>query len=83
MPNMPKHASPTIRGLSPETRAALERRAQAKGHDLESEVRAVLDAAAAEQSDFPDWFLAMIEPGEDDIADFLDHRRAPHKPAKL
>ncbi|MGQ0532602.1 MAG: hypothetical protein ACT4OF_07925 [Caulobacteraceae bacterium] len=40
------------------------------------------DEQAAQQSEFPDWFLAMIEPGEDDIADFLD-RRAPHKPVKL
>lgn len=83
---MPKHTSLTVRNLSPVTKARLVRRAKAKGRSLEAEARAILDAAAqertAKQSDFPDWFLAMIEPG-DDVADFLDSRRTPHKPVKL
>jgi plasmid stability protein len=64
----------------------LAQRARRKGRSLEAEVRAILDAAAEErqpaQDDFPDWFIAMIEPGED-LTDFLDARRRPHEPVKL
>ena len=84
---MSKNTSLTVRNLSPATKARLVRRATAKGRSLEAEVRAILDAAAQErttqQPAFPDWFLAAIEPGEDDVADFLDSRRTPHKPVKL
>jgi hypothetical protein len=85
---MPKNASLTVRNLSPATKARLARRAKARGRSLEAEVRAILDAAAQEkavgQADFPDWFIAMIEPSEeDDVAAFLDSRRTPHKPVKL
>jgi hypothetical protein len=85
---MTQNTSLTVRNLSPATKARLARRAKAKGRSLEAEVRAILDAAAQEkavkQPDFPDWFLEMIEPGEDDIADFLDsRRRTPHTPVKL
>lgn len=86
-PTVTKNASLTVRNLSPATKARLARRAAAKGRSLEAEVRAILDAAAhdktTKQPDFPDWFLTMVEPGEDDIADFLDNRRKPHKPVKL
>lgn len=85
---MPRNASLTVRNLSPATKARLARRAKAKGRSLEAEVRAILDAAAQEkpdsQADFPDWFVAMIEPtDEDDVAAFLDSRRTPTKPVKL
>jgi hypothetical protein len=50
-------------------------------------VRALLDAAANERAAgpkaFPDWFIEMIEPGEDDVAAFLDARRKPHAPIEL
>lgn len=85
--SMAKSASLTVRNLSPATKARLARRAKIKGRSLEAEVRAILDAAAQEklgpQSDFPDWLLTMIEPGEDDVADFLESRRSPHRPVKL
>jgi hypothetical protein len=84
---MPKNASLTVRNLSPTTKARLARRAAAKGRSLEAEVRAILDAAAeekaAKQADFPDWFLAMVAAGYDDVADFLDNRHVPHKPIDL
>ena len=84
---MPGRASLTVRNLSPTTKARLVRRARLKGRSLEAEVRAILDAAAQERAasanDFPDWFIAMIEPGEDDVAPFLDQRRTPHPPVKL
>ncbi len=84
---MAKSSSLTVRNLSPATKKRLARRAKAKGRSLEAEVRAILDAAAQEktreQADFPDWFLAMVIPGEDDIADFVEARRVPHKPVKL
>jgi len=35
----------TIQGLSVETQQALKKRAEANGHDLESEIVAILDAA--------------------------------------
>lgn len=83
---MSKGSSFTVRNLSPATKARLAQRARRKGRSLEAEVRAILDAAAndsaAPQDDFPDWFLAMIEPG-DDIADFIDARRRPHDPVQL
>lgn len=84
---MTQNTSLTVRNLSPATKARLARRAKAKGRSLEAEVRAILDAASREQppeqADFPDWFLAMIEPGGDDIAEFLESRRLPHKPVEL
>jgi plasmid stability protein len=84
---MTKYTSLTVRNLSPVTKSRLARNAKAKGRSLEAEVRAILDAAAQEkaptQADFPHWFLEMIEPGEDDVAAFLDRRRAPHKPVKF
>jgi len=83
---MSKGSSLTVRNLSPSTKAKLALRARRKGRSLEAEVRAILDAAAQERAtskdDFPDWFLAMIEPGED-VADFLDSRRTPHDPVEL
>ncbi|MGE0740705.1 MAG: plasmid stabilization protein [Hyphomonadaceae bacterium] len=82
-----KNSSLTVRNLSPATKVRLATRAKAKGRSLEAEVRAILDAAAQEktdrQPDFPDWFLDMVAPGGDDVADFLDSRRAPHKPVEL
>jgi len=45
-------------------------------------VRAILDVAAQQghdtQADFPDWFVEMLHPGDDDVAAFPDSRRAPH-----
>lgn len=83
---MTKAASLTVRNLSPATKARLAQRARRKGRSLEAEVRAILDNAAREpaapQDAFPDWFIAMIEPGED-VADFLEARRRPHEPVKL
>ncbi len=84
---MAKGTSLTVRNLSPATKARLSRRAKRKRRSLEAEVRAILDAAAQErnpaQPDFPDWFLAMIEPGED-VSDFLEERRRrPHMPLEL
>jgi hypothetical protein len=84
---MGKTSSLTVRNLSPTTKARLAQRARRKGRSLEAEVRAILDAAAREPhaalDDFPDWFVAMIEPGED-VADFLDaRRRFPHNPVEL
>jgi plasmid stability protein len=71
----------TVRGLSPTTKTRLAMRARRKGRSLAAEVRDILDTTAREQTsqptDFPDWFLAMVEPGED-IADFIDSRRRPH-----
>lgn len=84
---MVKNSSLTVRNLSPATKARLTRRAKAKGRSLEAEVRAILDLAAQQghdkQADFPDWFVEMLVPGEDDVAAFLDSRRAPHEPVKL
>lgn len=81
-----KGTSLTVRNLSRTTKARLAHRAERKGRSLEAEVRAILDAAAEErgaaQPNFPDWFLALIEPGED-VADFLDARRRPHPPVEL
>ncbi|MBY0563056.1 MAG: hypothetical protein K2P58_02625 [Hyphomonadaceae bacterium] len=81
-----KGVSLTVRNLSPATKARLAARARRKGRSLEAEVRAVLDAAARERApaktEFPDWFLAMVEPGED-VADFLDARRRAHAPVRL
>jgi plasmid stability protein len=75
----------TVRGLSPATKTRLAMRARRKGRSLAAKVRDILDAAAREQAprptDFPDWFLAMVEPGED-IADFIDSRRRPHDAAQ-
>lgn len=83
---MSKGTSLTVRNLSPSTKAKLAQRAKRKGRSLEAEVRDVLDDAARQKSaardDFPDWFLAMIEPGED-VAEFLEGRRQPHKPVEL
>ena len=83
---MTKGTSLTVRNLSPATKAKLATRARRKGRSLEAEVRAILDAAAQEKAppkdNFPDWFMAMIEPG-DDIADFLEARRKPHRPVEL
>jgi len=77
----------TVRNLSPATKARLAQRARRKGRSLEAEVRAILDQAAQERpgakDNFPDWFIALIEPGED-VADFLEQRRAAaHDPVKL
>jgi hypothetical protein len=84
---MAKHSSLTVRNLSPATKTKLSRRAKAKGRSLEAEVRAILDAAAQQgtdkQPDFPDWFVTMLVPGDDDVAAFLDSRRTPHQPVKL
>jgi hypothetical protein len=84
---MSKGVSLTVRNLSPVTKAKLSRRAARKGRSLEAEVRALLDAAANERAPplkgFPDWFIEMIEPGEEDVAAFLDARRKPHAPVEL
>lgn len=84
---MVKNSSLTVRNLSPATKAGLSRRAKAKGRSLEAEVRAILDVAAQQdhdkQADFPDWFVEMLVPDDDDVAAFLDSRRAPHEPVKL
>jgi hypothetical protein len=84
---MSSGVSLTVRNLSPVTKARLASRAAQKGRSLEAEVRAVLDAAAnepiAQALPFPDWFIAMIEPGEEDVADFLQSRRKPHTPVEL
>ena len=84
---MTKNSSLTVRNLSPATKTRLTRRAKAKGRSLEAEVRAILDAAAQQgahkQPDFPDWFVAMLFPGDDDVAAYLDTRRIPHEPVKL
>ena len=84
--NHPDMSSLTVRNLAPSTKARLAQRAKRKGRSLEAEVRAILDSAAQEpandQADFPDWFIAMIEPGED-VADFLETRRIPHPPVRL
>lgn len=83
---MAKGTSLTVRNLSPATKARLVSRAHRKGRSLEAEVRAILDESARERApakdDFPDWFLAMIEPGED-VADVLEARRRPHRPVDL
>lgn len=83
---MGKGSSITVRNLSPATKARLVSRARRKGRSLEAEVRAILDATARERApaedDFPDWFLAIVEPGED-VADFLEARRRPHRPVDL
>jgi hypothetical protein len=84
---MAAKASLTVRNLSLATKARLVRRAKRRGRSLEAEVRAILDAAAREPAanddDFPHWFLAIVEPGEEDVADFLEARRKPHKPVEL
>ncbi len=84
--SMATGTSLTVRNLSPATKAKLANRARRKGRSLEAEVRAILDAAAQERmppkDNFPDWFVAMIKPGED-VADFLEARRRPHKPVDL
>ncbi len=84
--NMTKMSSLTVRNLSPATKARLAKRAEKRGRSLEAEVRAILDAAAAEKlpppKEFPDWFIAAIPPG-DDVADFLEGRRRPHDPVEL
>lgn len=84
---MATKTSLTVRNLSLATKARLARRAKRRGRSLEAEVRDILDAAAREPAasddDFPNWFLAMVEPGEEDVADFLESRRKPHKPVKL
>jgi len=80
-------ASLTVRNLSPETKTRLAVRARRRGRSLEAEVRAILDSAAEAQEeqdlDFPHWLMAMLEPGDDDIAPFLDEHRKPHPPLKL
>jgi plasmid stability protein len=85
--SMNKGVSLTVRNLSPVTKAKLAKRAARKGRSLEAEVRALLDAAANERTpqlkSFPDWFIEMIEPGEDDVAAFLETRRKPHAPVEL
>jgi hypothetical protein len=84
---MNKGVSLTVRNLSPATKAKLAKRAARKGRSLEAEVRALLDAAANERlpqpKSFPDWFIEMIEQGEDDVAAVLDARRKPHAPVEL
>ncbi len=84
---MSKGVSLTVRNLSPVTKAKLAKRAARKGRSLEAEVRALLDAAANERTpqlkSFPDCFIEMIEPGEDDVAAFLETRRKPHAPVEL
>lgn len=76
----------TVRNLSPATKAKLAKRARLKGRSLGAEVRDILDNAARQKNpqhdEFPDWFLAMVEPGED-IAEFLEARRQPHKHVEL
>ena len=83
---MTKSVSLTIRNLSPSTKARLALRAKRNHRSLEAEVRAILDVAALEKAsppdNFLDWFVAMIEPGED-IADFLEARRQPGQPVEL
>jgi hypothetical protein len=84
---MAKSSSLTVRNLSPATMTHLAGRAKAKGRSLDAEVRAILNAAAKEepsmQSVFPDWFLAMIEPGEGEVREFLEGRRQPHNAMEL
>jgi plasmid stability protein len=76
----------TVRNLSPETKARLAARARRRGRSLEAEVREILDTVAETPDPagppFPDWLIAMVEPGED-IGPLIDEHRRPHPPIDL
>lgn len=75
----------TIRNLSPESKARLKRRAEARGCSLEALARSVLDQAAEEAPEstrFPHNLVALVEPGED-IAPFIDGHRQRQEPVDL
>ena len=78
-------ASITVRNLSAESKARLQRRAEQRGCSLEALVRSILDQAAEEKptaTRFPHDLIALVEPGED-IEPFIDGHRQPQEPVDL
>ena len=71
----------TIRNLSAETKARLQRLAEQRGCSLEALSRSILDQAAEEiptTTRFPHDLLALVAPGED-IEPFIDGHRQPQR----
>ena len=71
----------TIRNLSAETKARLQRLAEQRRCSLEALARAILDQAAEEiptGTSFPHDLIALVEPGED-IEPFIDGHRQPQR----
>ena len=63
----------TIRNLSAESKARLQKQAETRGCRLEGLARLILDQAAEQTpvaTNFPENLIAMIEPG-DDIEPYL------------
>jgi len=77
-------AAMTIRGLSDETHRALKLRAREHGRSAEAEVRAILDAAVADEHRVRlGSLLADIGFASGGVELEIDRDRTPHEPVDL